>query len=381
MAANLPPGPATPGPLNVFRFQRRTTALLESARERYGHVWTLKLAGGTRFVMVSDPQLVEDVLTADPDVMYSEAKLAIPLVGEESLLVSQGSDHTAKRKMMEPLVHGERIKRSGETAARICERELAGWPLNEPVRLLPLLQAITLKVITNAVFGESDEARQDEIRTAVSPLLEFGTSARKMTMHQLRFMTGRPPSRYFLGLGEHVDALLYEELERARQDPRLEERDDIFGMLLRARYEDGSPLSDRDIRAQVVTLLMQGHTSTASGIAWTLERVMRHPAVHERLRAEMQTDNGEYLDAVIKETLRLRPPNPFVMRIVEKPFQLGEYELPPGIIIPCKTWMLHRRGHLCPDPGRFYPERFLEKAPGKYTWIPFGGGTVRSCIG
>src|SRR4051794_25251557 len=197
MAANLPPGPRAPGPLNVFRFQRRTTALLESARERYGDVWTLKLAGGARFVMVSDPKLIEDLLTADPEVVGSEAKLAIPLVGKESLLVSQGSTHSAKRKMMEPLVHGERIKRSGETAARICEQELASWPLNEPMRLLPRLQAITLKVITDAVFGESEEARQDEIRTAVSPLLEFGTSARRMTMHQLRFMTGRQPSRYF----------------------------------------------------------------------------------------------------------------------------------------------------------------------------------------
>ncbi len=381
MPSNLPPGPRSPGPLNVLRFQRRTTDLLERARERYGDVWSLRLAPGTVFVMVSDPKLIEDVLTTDPEVLYSEAKLAIPLVGEDSLLVAQGDAHTAKRKLMEPLVHGEHVKRSSEISAQICERELAGWPLNEPMPLLPRLQAITLKVITNAVFGESEEPRQESIRAAVSPLLEFGTSARRMAGHQLRYMRGWAPSRYFRRLRERVDALIFEEIERGRHDPRLEERDDVFGMLLRAQYEDGSPITDRDVRDQVVTLLMQGHTSTASGLAWVLERVMRHPEVYERLLTEAQTESDDYLSAVIKETLRLRPPNPFVMRIVNKQFQLGEYDLPPGTMIAGNTWMLHRRADVYPDPDRFDPERFMKEAPGKYTWIPFGGGTVRGCIG
>jgi cytochrome P450 family 135 len=381
MPSNLPPGPRAPGPLNVLRFQRRTTALLESAHERYGDVWSLRLAPGTVFVMVSDPKLIEDLLTTDPEVLYSEAKLAIPLVGEDSLLVSQGDAHTAKRKLMEPLVHGERVKRSSEISAQICERELVGWPLNEPMPLLPRLQAITLKVITNAVFGESEEPRQESIRTAVTPLLEFGTSARRMAGHQLRYMRGWAPSRYFRRLRERVDALIFEEIERGRHDPRLEERDDVFGMLLRAQYEDGSPVTDRDVRDQVVTLLMQGHTSTASGLAWALERVMRHSEVYERLLTEAQTESDDYLGAVIKETLRLRPPNPFVMRIVNKQFQLGEYDLAPGTMIAGNTWMLHRRADVYPEPDRFDPERFVKEAPGKYTWIPFGGGTVRGCIG
>jgi cytochrome P450 len=376
---NLPPGPSTPGPLNILKFQRRTTELLETGRERYGHVWTLNLVGGTTFVMVSDPQLVEDVLTADPDVLHAEARLATPLVGDHSLLIAQGKDHATKRKLLKPLFQGERVERHAEVIATIAEKELAGWPTGEPMPLLPRLQAITLGVITSATFGETGAERHDQLRSAVHNLLDFGSSAWRMTKHQFRYMRGWQPSPDFRRRREVVNELVYEEISRAREDPDLDQRDDMLAMLLRIEYEDGRPFSDEEVRDQVVTLLMQGHTSTANGLAWALERVLRHPDIHDRLRSD--PSNDDYYDAVVSETLRLRPPLPFVMRYVNEPYELAEWELDHGKMIAANLYILQRREDLFDDPDRFRPERFIDRQPDKFAWIPFGGGTVRGCIG
>jgi cytochrome P450 len=198
---------------------------------------------------------------------------------------------------------------------------------------------------------------------------------------QAAYMSGRKPPQAFLDLRNPVDALIFEELERARQDPRLEERDDVLALLVKAHKDDGSPLTDRELRDQLITLLVQGHASTASGTGWVFERLVRHPDALERLSAEAQTDNEDYLDAVVNETLRVRPPLPNPMRRVNgDPYQLGEWELDPGIMISANAYILHRRGDIYPDPDRFRPERFLDQEPGTYTWIPFGGGR-RRCLG
>ena len=381
MPPNLPPGPTTPGPLNTLKWTRQTVALLEDSRRRYGHLWTLPLVGGTTFVLVSDPARIEDVLTADPEVLHGEARLATPLVGEQSVLVAQGKQHEAKRALLQPLFRGDHVKRYRDLMTEICERELASWPLNEPMRLLPRLQRITLNVVMSAIFGVTGGERQESLRNHVHAVLEWGSNPWRMAHHQFNYMRGWGPPKSFLRVLAPVDTQVFEEIQRARQDPRLEERDDILALLVRARGDDGNPMTDREIRDQLVTLLIQGHTSTANGIAWSLERLMRHPQVNDRLRAEVEAGNDDYLEAVIKETLRLRPPLPFVMRRVNKPFTLGEYELEPGIMTACNLYILHRLDEVWPEPDRFRPERFLEKEPEPYTWIPFGGGKGRGCIG
>jgi cytochrome P450 len=381
MPSNLPPGPSTPGPLLTVRWQRRTTELLEESRERFGHVWTLSLVGGTTFVQVSDPELVEDVLTADPEVLYGEARLATPLVGERSVLVLQAEDHTAMRKLMQAPFRSDHVQRYRDTIREICERELVNWPLNEPLPLLPRLQTITLNSIMSTIFGVTGGERQAMLRGRVHAVLEWGGNPWRMAQHQFKYMRGWGPPKSFLKVLEPVDKQVFEEIERARNDPRLEERDDVLSMLLRARFEDGRPLTDRELRDQLVTLLIQGHGSTANGLAWALERLMRHPESHARLRKEAQTDSEEYLDAVVKETLRLRPPLPFVMRMVHRPFRLGDYELEPGTMVACNLYILQRREDLFPEPDRFRPERFLDGEPPRYAWIPFGGGGGRGCIG
>jgi cytochrome P450 len=380
MPSKLPPGPRYPGPLATLKWQRYTPGLLETARERYGHVWTLRLMGGATFVIVSDPELVEEVLTADKSVLYGEARLAKPILGDHSVLVLNDREHTAMRELLLPPFHGEHVQRYRELMARICEQELASWPLHQPLPLLPRLQNITLNVVVSAIFGVTEAARQETLRARILDMLEWGGSPWRMTWHQVKFMRGWAPPKAFLRVRAPVDVVLFEEIDRARHDPRLEERDDILAMLLKARHDDGSPMTDRELRDQLMTLLIQGHTSTANGIGWVLERVLRHPEVYERLRAEAQTASEDYLDAVVKETLRVRPPLPFPMRRVNQPFQLGEYELEPGVMIASNSWMLHRREDLYPEPDRFRPERFLEQRPGRYTWIPFGGGP-RACIG
>jgi cytochrome P450 len=380
MPPELPPGPRYPGTLLTFKWQRSPVALVETAAEKYGDVWTLRLVGGTTFVVVSDPPLVERVLIATPEELYGEARLATPLVGERSVLVLNGPDHDAMRQLLGPAFGREHVAGYRDLIARVSDDEVATWPLQQPLELLPRLQNITLNVIVTAIFGVTDAARQDELRSRIVELLEWGGSAWNMARHQAAFMRGWSPARAFLRLRGRVDELLFEEIRRARDDPRREERDDILALLVGARREDQTGLTDRDLRDQLMTLLIQGHASTANGMGWVLERVLRHPEVHERLRAEAETSGEEYLDAVVKETLRVRPPLPFPARRVREPFQLGEYELAPDTMILSNGYMLHRRADLYPEPERFRPERFLEQPPGRYTWIPFGGG-YRACIG
>jgi cytochrome P450 len=184
----------------------------------------------------------------------------------------------------------------------------------------------------------------------------------------------------FVRARDRVDEAIFAAVEQTRNDPRLDERDDVLAMLVQARHDDGSPMSDRELRDQLITLLLQGHQSTATALAWALERLMRHPDAFERLRAEAQTGGDEYLDAVVNETLRVRPPVGLVMRMVRRPFQLGEYEIEPGTLIAPCIYLIHRNERLWDEPERFRPERFLEQKPDRYAWIPFGSGE-RHCIG
>ncbi len=379
MASKLPPGPNYPSLLATLKFQRKITALLESGRARYGDVWSLRVIGQT-FVFVSAPELIEGVYTADPTVLHGAATVAEPILGPQSVLLASEGEHAALRSLMQPLFHGERVQRYRGVMASICEEELATWPLNESMPLLPRLQRITLNVIMSVIFGETGGERQETLGSRIRELLEWAENPLHMTAHNTRFMLGRAPNRTFRRLRASLDELIFEEIELARRDPRLEERDDILAMLVQARYDDGSALTERELRDQLMTLLIQGHHSTANALAWTLERIMRHPEVLERLRAEAETESEEYLGAVVSETLRLFPPLPIPTRLVNPPYQLDEYELEPGILIAVNVYALHRRPDLWPEPNRFLPERFLGEPPAKYTWTPFGGG-ARHCLG
>jgi cytochrome P450 family 135 len=308
----------------------------------------------------------------------ANAQIGTALMGKHSLILMDGQEHTRTRKLLLPPFHGERMRSYREQVAQACEENLATWPLHESIPLLPRMQEMTQHTIMTAVFGVSGP-ELERLRARIVDLVEFSSSEWRIGFMHVAGRMHRLP-KMFTKVRDPFDAVLFEVIDAARRDPNLEEREDILALLLRTTHEDGSPLSDRELRDTLVTLLMQGHMSTATALAWALERLTRHPDALERIRAEAETGGDEYLDAVVKETLRLRPPVALAMRMVKEPYEIGGYEVQPGMLLAPCIFMLHRRPELYPDPLAFRPERFLEQPSGTYTWIPFGGGQ-RHCIG
>ena len=378
----LPPGPDWPVARATWRWWRRPLQTLEECQARYGDMFTYRLAHEGTWVFVSDPEVVKQIFTGDPRLLRAgEANVVLrPVLGDHSVLLLDEPQHMEQRKLMLPPFHGKRMQAYREAMAEVAATEIDRWPAEEVVRMRPRMQAVTLEVILRAVFGVHEGGRltrlRDELRRALGLL-----SQRRRVIFLLalgpRRMRSFPPFRRLI---EGVDEVLYEEIAARRGAADLAERDDILSLLLLARHEDGSPMTDRELRDELMTLLVAGHETTATALSWAIELLARHPAELERLEADVATGNGEYLDAVIKETLRLRPVIALVLRKLAEPMEIGGRLLPAGVTVAPSIYLVHRRPDVYPEPERFRPERFLETPPGTYTWIPFGGG-VRRCLG
>jgi cytochrome P450 len=270
----------------------------------------------------------------------------------------------------------------GELMTEVASREIATWPLGRPFDLQSRMQAITLDVILRAVFGMDEGAELDAMRDAIQRLLGATASPLAYLVVLAPGLKRGPATWIFNRVLHAADALIFEQIARRRADPGLAERDDVLSLLLQARDEDGAPLTDRQLRDELVTLLLAGHETTATGLAWAFDSLWRHPAKLDRLTAECDAGDGDdYLEAVLKETLRLRPPIPFVDRRLAGPFEVGGHRLAPGVVVAPCIYLVHRRDDLYPDPAAFLPERFLDAdAADTYTWLPFGGG-IRRCLG
>ena len=378
-AANpLPPGPSTPRALQTARWLVRPSAYMEECRRRYGDSFTLRIANEGTWVFVTDPEDVKQVFTGDPRLLHAgEANIVLlPVLGSNSVLLLDDDAHMSQRKLMLPPFHGERLKGYAGTIADVAEAEIDRWPLGEPLRAWPSMQALTLEVIMRTVFGVQDEERKARLAAALSEVLRWGGDPRRMAMLAVVGPKAVARSRLFRRVLDPADALMYEEIRNRRAAGDLEQREDIMSLLLQAKHEDGSPMSDRELRDELVTLLTAGHETTATSLTWALERLVRHPEMLERLR----DGDDDYADAVVKETLRLRPTVSIVLRKLKEPMEIGGRLLPAGAIVAPCIYLMHRRADLYPDPLSFRPERFLEGQGGTYTWIPFGGG-VRRCIG
>jgi cytochrome P450 len=382
----LPPGPSLPTALQTLRWVVRPTAFMEESRRRYGDCFTLRIASEGSWVLVSDPESIKKVFTGNPEHLRAgEANVILrPVVGSESVLLLDGPSHMRQRKLLLPPFHGERMQRYGELMREVTEREITTWPSGEPFAVWPRMQAITLEVIIRAVLGVDDAERVERVAGRIRPLLEVTSSRRDFFIAAL-VGPDRLASLGWTGFPEaigRVHEALDEEIALRRSDPDLDERDDILSMLLQARDEDGAAMTDEELRDELMTLLVAGHETTATSLAWTLERVVRHPDVLARLEdeAESEEEEGAYADAVAHEALRLRPVLPLVVRKLSEPLELHGYELPVGTTVAVCIYLVHRRPDVYPDPHAFRPERFLETPAGTYTWIPFGGG-VRRCIG
>jgi cytochrome P450 len=347
-------------------------------RARYGDTFRIRIAREGTWVFVTRPEDVETVFKGDPEVLRAGEGNAVlgPLVGDNSLLLLDGKHHLSERKLMLPPFHGGRMERYAATMRAVAEEEVARWPVGRSFPVWPAMQSVTLEVIMRTVFGVEDAARLERLRAALRGLLDWTGDRNRLLLLAVIGLerTERVPS--FRDAVEEVDRCIMDEVAQRRSDPELEEREDVLSLLLQARYEDGRPMSDRDLRDELVTLLVAGHETTATALAWTFERLVHHPDVLARVRE----GDEEYLDAVIKETLRLRPILPIVVRKLAEPFEVAGHRLPAGVTVcPC-IYLMHRRPDVYPEPLAFRPERFLDKPAGTYTWIPFGGG-VRRCLG
>jgi cytochrome P450 len=356
---------------------------LEACRRRYGSAVTFSTVFDSRFVMLFDPTLVKELFQGSNEQLHAGEANALlgPILGERSVLLLDGAEHLRHRRLMLPPFHGRRMQSYEEAMLRATDIEIDSWPVGEPFPMLATMQSLTLRVILSAVFGYEPGAAEQELRSGLRAMIEpIASSRRGLALMLLlgRATRNRGAAERFEARRRDVDKLLYAEIERRRAEPDLAERDDVFSALLLAEDENGEHLTDREVRDELVTLLLAGHETTATGLAWTFDLLLHSPAELARARSA----DDAYLDAVVKESLRIRPVIPGVGRVVRgEPFQLNGYTIPTGVEINPSIRMIHRRGDLYPDPASFRPSRFLgEDPPDTYTWVPFGGGT-RRCLG
>jgi Cytochrome P450 len=371
-----------PRALQTAIWSRQAQWMLEQSRARFGDMFTLKIAHEGTWVIVSDPDAVKQIFTGDPRIFHAGEgnQVLRPILGENSILVLDEKEHIGQRKLLLPPFHGERMQGYGEKMTEIAAREIESWPTGVPHKLRPRMQAITLEIILETVFGVHGGERMDALRTALRDFLDLTTDPRLLLPVVLMGPERIRRIPAFRRRIERVDELIHREIAERKLAEDLAERDDVLSMLLAARHEDGSPMSEVEIRDELLTLLVAGHETTATALSWAMERLVRHPEKLERLRAEALAGEDVYLTATIQETLRLRPVIVIVIRKLTEPVEIGGYELPAGAAVnPC-IHLVHRNPEIYPEPDAFIPERFLDNPPGTYTWIPFGGG-VRRCLG
>ena len=383
---SLPPGPRLPRAVQSVLWYRNAQWLMTQCQARFGDMFTLQIANEGTWVITSDPDTIKQVFTGDPRLLHAgEAnRILLPVLGPDSVLLLDDAPHLRQRKLMLPAFHGERMQRYGALMAEVAAQEIERWPLGEPYPLRPRMQAMTMEIVLRAVFGVSEGARMDELRRELRRLLDLITNPVKgivpLVIGPERL--ARVPA--FQRELDRVNRPIYAEIAERRTASDLAERDDIMSLLLQATHEDGSPMNDSELRDELLTLLVAGHETTANALSWAVERLCRHPERMERLTAEVRSGESAYLQATIQETLRLRPVISIVLRRLQEPMEFGGRLLPAGASIVPSIHLVHRRPDIYPEPYEFRPERFLEgeggRAPGTYTWIPFGGG-IRRCLG
>jgi cytochrome P450 len=391
-----------PRALQTAIWFRKAQWMLAQSAARFGETFTLRILHEGTWVMLSNPEHVKQVFTGDPKVFHAGEgnRVLLPVLGAHSLLLLDEDAHMEQRKLLLPPFHGARMQSYRDLMREVAAAEIETWPRGETYRLRPRMQALTLEIILRTVFGLGEGERIERLRCELRSLLNLLTSRRMVLLPVLMGPDRLARFGPFQALMRRVDRLIYDELAERRTSGELSEREDILSLLLTARHADsGQPMSDRELRDELMTLLLAGHETTANALAWAVERLAHHPDKLARLRDDVAAGETEYLDAVITETLRLRPVISLVGRRLTAPVQIGEWLLPAGVTVTPSIYLVHRRPDIYPEPERFRPERFAggkqpddpgaaqtsearrrASKPGTYSWIPFGGG-VRRCLG
>jgi cytochrome P450 len=375
----LPPGPRLPGPLQALRLLVRPLAFLHACERRFGRTFTVNFAPYGRVVYLADPGDIREVFTGDGATFHTgEARAPLAdVLGRHSLLLLDEDEHLRERRMMLPPFHGERLRDYEQAMASITADEVRSFPLGRPFALRPHMQAITLEVILRVVIGTREPERLVALRRALSRLVGMNPTLLLAASWVRRDLGPGSPWRTFTRIRDEADALLYDEIARRRAQPG---GDDVLSLLLEARDEEGRSLDDRALRDELVTLLLAGHETTATGLAWAFERLVRHPAAMSRLLATLDAGEDAYLEAVIREALRVRPVVLEVARHLTHPVELAGHRLPAGTTVMSSLALVALSARHWEEPAAFRPERFLDGQPDPYTWVPFGGG-VRRCLG
>jgi cytochrome P450 family 110 len=395
-SVTFPQGPRLPSVVQLLSYTVRPLQFLDACANQYGEIFTMRLAGYGQFVVISNTNHIEKIFAADPAVAHSgEANVSIfrDAVGTRSVLLLDEKPHARQRKLLMPSLHGDRMRAYLTTIRQTTLDVIDRWPTGQVVTIDESMREITLRVILHTVFGVNDNGQfqvlsdliQNMLAETVTPLVLFGP----LIPEGLRHLS--PRWTRFLRNVNQLRALLSEIISRSRSSENLAKRSDVLAILLQARDEDGQPMVDEEICDELITLLLAGHDTTAAALSWAVREILSSPRVLHRIVDEVaparhsdfsaaELAGFEYLDAAIKETLRLRTVVPLVVRLLKAPFSLGPWELPAGVrIAPCMH-LVHHRSDLYPDPAVFRPARFLEKKYGPCEWFPFGGGN-RRCLG
>ena len=390
-SAQQPPGPPLPKLIQGILFVVKPLELLEACRARYGGIFTLRLPQYGSVYYLSDVELIGEVFATDAKIMHAGEANSIltPVTGPRSVLVLDEDEHLRHRRMLLPPLHGQALQSYTHQIVEIAGRQIDAWPTDQPIRLRPRLQAITLEIITSAIFGEAGSTRAQELRVLLDRL--FNLSAAKILLFGIRQLLTREDSPPRIrDTRAAIDRLLTTEIERRRDT---HDGNGILSLLLEARDEQDQPLTDTEICDELVTLLLAGHETTATALAWTFERLTRHPHALQALEHELANNNGTgssnsnsnssecpYLDATLNESLRVRPVVMDVGRRLAQPIELGGHHLPAGSYILPSIALVHSSAEHHEQPADFRPERYLGTKPSKSIWLPFGGGP-RRCLG
>jgi cytochrome P450 family 135 len=412
---SLPPGPPAPRPLQAVLWGLRYPEFTRAGHDRFGATFTLRPGTMPPIVLTSDRDAIRRLLTTEPLASRHGNDAVRPLIGDRSVMLLEPGEHLARRRMLLPPFHGDRIGAYAELMQRVMDTEVDRWVAGETVAVLPIAQNVTIEVILRAVLGVADADTRRRFRRLIDNLLFYPLGAARLrlgarlgprvsvrpSVRELGAFAAALPTpavlTYFPELKKrsrvnvltsrwwkHRDrllALLDEQIAATRSDPGLDTREDILAMLVRARDPDGNSLSSEDLRDDLVALIGAGHETTAAAIAWGAGLLAHTPEVRDRADAAAQTGDDRYLGALVKEVLRLRPPLPVAAgRVLDEPFPIGAHTIPAGTLIMIDAWGLHHDPQLYPEPERFRPERFLDEPSEPYTWLPFGGGAHR-CIG
>lgn len=378
----LPPGPRAPGFVNLARFALAPLETLRAWQARYGHVFTVRLPVFGTGVYVAEPEAIRELFTGDQsDMLAGEANSFMePVLGPSSVLILDGPEHLRQRKLLLPPFQGSRVATFRSVIREVAEREFAGWRPGARVVVRERMQALTFEVISRAVFGVTEPDRVARLRRALTTVID---SNPLYVMSPLLRADRGPlsPGHWFARRLREADSLLLAEIARRRREPDLEDRTDVLSLLLRAVDDEGRPMTDSELRDELFTMLGAGHETTATGLAFAFDLLLHNPDKLARLRSELESgEDDAYLDAVVKETLRLRPVIDAAERTLTEPRVVAGWQLPSGVKVYPGIALVQMREDLYPRAGEFRPERFLDERAESYAWVPFGGG-IRRCLG